>query len=155
MCERATSSWPCALTASLASNLDSGANISTISESEARRLGLKIESASDSAPLTGIIGGFSYKLATLNRLEIGGATLRNVAFLVVGDDHLPFTELPKGQQAILGISVLLGLRTMRVRPTGEQMEIGFASQPLTERSQSMESPSSSLPDAVTAIGSPL
>lgn len=111
--------------------LDSGANISVISESEARRLGMKIESSEGSTPLTGAAGGnFSYRLATLDRLEIGRATLRNVAFLVVSDDSLPFAELPKGQRAILGIPVLLGLRTIRLRPMGEQMEIGFDSQPL-------------------------
>ncbi|HEX8984190.1 MAG TPA: retropepsin-like aspartic protease [Bryobacteraceae bacterium] len=111
--------------------LDSGASISVTNESEARRLGMKIESADGSIPLSGAAGGsISYRLATLDRLEIGGAALLNVAFMVVSDDTLPFAELPKGQRAILGIPVLLGLRTMRIRPTGEQMEIGFASQRL-------------------------
>jgi predicted aspartyl protease len=111
--------------------LDSGANISVISESEVRRLGMKIESAEGSMPLSGAAGGnISYRLATLDRLEIGGATLLNVAFMVVRDDNLPFAELPKGQQAILGIPVLLGIRTIRLRPAGDHMEIGFASQPL-------------------------
>jgi predicted aspartyl protease len=111
--------------------LDSGANVSTISESEARRLGMKVESVDGSMSLTGGAGGsFNYRLATLDRLEIGDATMRNVAFIVVSDNQQPFVELPEKQRAILGIPVLLGLRTMRLRPGGELLEIGFASQPL-------------------------
>jgi tetratricopeptide (TPR) repeat protein len=111
--------------------LDSGANTSLISESEARRLGMKVEAVNGSLAASGAIGRtFQYRLATLDRLEIGGATLRNVGFMVVGDNQQPFVDLPEKQRAVLGIPVLLGLRTMRLRPGSEQLDIGFASQPL-------------------------
>jgi predicted aspartyl protease len=111
--------------------LDSGANISLISESEARRLGMKVETVNGSLAATGAIDStFPYRLAVLDRLEIGDARLRNVGFMVVSDDQQPFVEMLEGQRAILSIPVLLGLRTMRLRPGSEQLDIGFASQPL-------------------------
>jgi clan AA aspartic protease (TIGR02281 family) len=67
--------------------LDTGANFSVISESEAKRLGLKTSEvhAHNLGDSTGT--GFSLgKVAVADRMEIGNSRLKNVPFMVVGDD---------------------------------------------------------------------
>jgi predicted aspartyl protease len=88
--------------------LDTGANLSVMSETTARRLGLKtigggsVRSSSRDA--------VTVRLAIARRLEIAGTVLRDVAFLVMADAdlHLP---LPGGYDipAIVGFPVLRAL----------------------------------------------
>jgi hypothetical protein len=74
--------------------LDSDANISIISESEARRLSFTINQPA--LAITGVDGTKApgARTAVADRLFIGNVELRNVAFLVIGDGREPFVSLP-------------------------------------------------------------
>ena len=93
--------------------LDSGSNMSVISEAEAKRLGLKVESVS--VPMEGVTGATarSARFAIAGRLTIGGTEFRNIAFLMLGDDQQPFAERPLGERGIIGLPVMLGVQTFR------------------------------------------
>lgn len=96
--------------------LDSGA-FSNISETEARRLGLTIREIAPSATKTyGVTGAEAgYRLAVANDLAVGNVHFKNVAFFVFPDGPQP---------SVLGLSVLIGLGTLRWNADGT-LEIGF------------------------------
>lgn len=105
--------------------LDTGANFSTISESEARRLGLTThESAVQGTVATG--AHVAFRTAVAGQLTVGNVRLRHVVFLVAGDDQQPFVDLPAGERGVLGLPVLLALQTMRWSAEGT-FESGFRS----------------------------
>jgi hypothetical protein len=106
--------------------LDSDANVSVISESEARRLSLTIHE-----PVLAFIGADGSKAAggrtaLADRLFIGDVELRNVAFLVIGDDREPFVSLPPGKRGLLGLPILIALETIRWTHDGT-LEVGVRS----------------------------
>lgn len=90
--------------------IDTGANFSTVCESFARRLGLKLSEGK--AQTQGITGAENQlRVAILPELHLGGAVLRNVILTVLPDDSL---NVPVGRghyqiQAILGYPVLQAL----------------------------------------------
>jgi predicted aspartyl protease len=92
---------------------DTGANISAMCESEARRLGLKLEETS--TKLGDINGtGSTMHLAVVPDMWIGKTHLKNVAFTIYPDANEPFVDLPKGHKGVLGIPVLIALGAFRV-----------------------------------------
>jgi hypothetical protein len=96
---------------------DTGANISVICESEAKRFGLTIRETS--TKLSDIVGTASaIKLADAPDLWIGNVHLKNVAFAVFPDGNRPFADFPNGHKGILGIPVLLALESIRVEKNG-------------------------------------
>jgi predicted aspartyl protease len=116
--------------------VDTGAAFSTLSESEATRLGLAVHDASghqagDSAGLK-----FGVRIAIADQLKVGNVRLRHVPFLVARDDQQPFINLPAGKQGVLGLPVLLALQTMRWGKDGN-FEIGFASVSRGDRKSNM------------------
>lgn len=133
--------------------VDTGAAFSTLSESEATRLGLAIHDASgheagDSAGLK-----FGVRIAIADRLKVGNVQLRHVPFQVVRDDQQPFIKLPAGKQGVLGLPVLLALETMRWRerkpaPTSRGRFFCERRESLGERRESFGDPRQSA--AVTA-----
>lgn len=91
--------------------LDTGAAISMMSESEAKRLGLTIlETTAKVSDANGTVS--AVRLAEAPDVRIGGIYLRNVAFGISPDSNAPFTDLPKDHQGILGIPVLLALGSL-------------------------------------------
>lgn len=112
--------------------LDTAATLSTISESEAKRLNLAIHTVSSTAD-TGTGARIGVQVAMAKQFTIGEIHLRNVAFLVVPDGQPPFADLPTGQKGIIGLPVLLGLRNISWQ-SGGQMRISFpvASRPSQE-----------------------
>lgn len=97
--------------------IDTGANLSTISVSEAKRLGMTIHAMTAKGyDATG--GEVAFRTAVADRLQIGNFRLRNVAFLVMGDDQQPFVDTAQDQRGILGLPVLLALQTVRWRRDG-------------------------------------
>lgn len=110
--------------------LDDGSNISTISESEAKRLGLTIHDFGGKA--TGASGQAQVRLALAESLTTGNFRLRHVAFLVLGDDQEPFAGLPAGERGIVGLPVLLAFSTLRWT-ADNVFEFGFRSIPGTLR----------------------
>ncbi|MEZ2348095.1 aspartyl protease family protein [Terriglobus sp. RCC_193] len=92
---------------------DTGANVSVISEGQAKLLGLEVHAVDARMNVvTGAKIGFCVTTAT--SLRLGNVELKNVAFLVVGDDAEPFVEMPIGQRGILGLPVLLAAETLRM-----------------------------------------
>jgi predicted aspartyl protease len=91
--------------------VDTGANFSMISEREARRLDMVVTGAAQGSDATG--GKQGFRVALARNLGIGGLGLANVAFLVVPDNSMPFRTEAADHQGILGLPVLLALRTMR------------------------------------------
>lgn len=89
---------------------DTGANFSVISEGEASRFGMAITSVDTSI---GDSSGnhLAIRVAVANSLNIGGLRLRNAAFVVLPDTQPPFNGLEERKRGLLGIPVLLAMRT--------------------------------------------
>jgi hypothetical protein len=93
--------------------VDTGANVSALCESEARRLGLIThETVSKALDVSGASIGM--RVTETPDLWIGKTHLKHVAFAVYPDSSEPFVELPKGHKGILGISVLIALGAFRI-----------------------------------------
>ena len=91
--------------------LDTGANISVISEQEAKRLGFKINEPAQVNDLAG--GTAAARTTTAPRLTIGNTELRNVPMLVLPDDRPPFNAVPLGVRGLIGLPVALALQSVR------------------------------------------
>jgi len=105
--------------------LDTGANLSVICESEARRLHLVVHDVAGKLyDSTGSASGF--RIAVAEHLTIGTSRFRNVAFLVVRDDQQPFLDLPIRERGLIGLPILIALKTMRWTKK-ETLELGFSS----------------------------
>jgi len=88
--------------------LDTGANLSAISYSLARRLGLRISTSA--ATSRGIAGRqMEVRTAIIPDLRLGQAKLKNVAVIVVDDDDLLVAGLHYRIPGSLGLPVLLAL----------------------------------------------
>jgi predicted aspartyl protease len=87
---------------------DTGAELSVLSESEAKRFGLRIQSA---AVKVGDLNGtqVSARITVADELSIGSGRLRQVAFLVLPDNQPPFDEQSPGARGLIGLPVLLAL----------------------------------------------
>ena len=86
---------------------DTGAELSVLSESEAKRFGLLVRSASAQV---GDVNGtqVNTQIAIADELSIGSIRIRHVAFLVLPDNQPPFNEQSPGSRGLIGIPVLLG-----------------------------------------------
>jgi predicted aspartyl protease len=96
--------------------LDTGANLSTLTELEAKRLGLRVSDLNVDPAQIGESSGKGVegaKFAVADRLELAGIHLRNVPFLIVSDEPEAFFALPPGYRGAIGIQVLLACRTVR------------------------------------------
>jgi tetratricopeptide (TPR) repeat protein len=107
--------------------VDSGENISVISESEAQMLGLTV--GNERAQMNDANGG-SVRMRTtvVDSLSIGGMEIRNVPFMVIPDSQPPMNDLQPGKRAILGFTFLLALKAISWTSDGT-FEIGFPSVP--------------------------
>ena len=85
---------------------DTGAELSVLSESEAKRFGLSVHPA---AVKVGDVNGaqVSMRIAVADELLIGSVRLKHVAFLVLPDNQPPFSEQSPGSRGLIGIPVLL------------------------------------------------
>src|ERR1039457_3956887 len=95
--------------------VDSGANISALSQSEAGRLGLNI---SHTASRASVISGISIgaQVTEISDLWVGKTHLKHVAFLVYPDSSEPFSYLPDAHKGVLGIPVLIALAARGASP---------------------------------------
>jgi len=97
---------------------DTGANTSTISESEAKRLGLTVfDSKAYVGGSTGVKNAL--RLAVAGDLQFGSARLRNVAFLVIADKLLDIPTLHLAINGILGLPVLRALGSVSISAEGD------------------------------------
>jgi hypothetical protein len=89
--------------------LDTGANISTISATYARKLGLKIiNTAIDVGASTGEKS--KAKLGVAEEVKIGKATARNVVFLIFDDQAMYISQLSLQLNGYIGFPLLKALR---------------------------------------------
>jgi predicted aspartyl protease len=88
---------------------DTGANLSILSESEAKRFGLSVRAVSTKM---GVSTGqkVDLRVAVADELTIGPVLLKHVAFLVGSDDQAPFNESPPGSAGLIGLPVLLAFQ---------------------------------------------
>ncbi len=103
---------------------DTGAGLSLIGESEAKELGIPaqtVEGTMGDASGKGVSG---LRIALAKNLVIGGLHLQNVPFVVISDTREPLNTLPLHRRGIIGIPVLLAMKTIRWKPTGS-FELGF------------------------------
>jgi hypothetical protein len=91
---------------------DTGAWLSCLSESEARRLGLTASAAKGSVG-TSTGASVGMRMALAREVVVGGTRFENVSFAVFPDDQEPWSGLPPGQRGIVGMPLLLGLQTLR------------------------------------------
>jgi tetratricopeptide (TPR) repeat protein len=107
--------------------LDTGANISVISEAEARMLGLSI--GGEQARFNDSNGGSAtVRTTVVDRLSIGEMEIRNVPFTVIPDSQPPFNGMEPGTRAILGFTFLSALKAISWTSDGT-FQIGFPSDP--------------------------
>jgi len=109
---------------------DTGANVSVLTESEAKRFGMRLLLA----PIkTGDVTGshVETRIAVADKLVIGGIQLRSVPFLVFADDQPPFNQLPLGSRGLIGIPVLLAFQRF-VWHADKKFEIGTGPLPKTD-----------------------
>ena len=93
--------------------IDTGAELSAVTESEAKRLGLSIQEGLTYA--TGTTGKKTpVHMAVAPEIEVGGARFRNVAFVVIPDNGFP-RGAPRG---FVGLPVLRGLGQVSISKSG-------------------------------------
>ena len=96
---------------------DTGANLSTVTESAARALGFRvIEQAITVGAATG--SNTLSRLAVAPELRIGAATVRNVVFLVLPDSALAFPQIGYAIHGILGHPVITALGEVTLTRAG-------------------------------------
>ena len=101
---------------------DTGAELSVLTESEAKRFGLRI----DSAPVkVGDLNGtqVNSRIAVADELSVGSIRIKHVAFLVLPDNQPPFNEQTPGSRGLIGIPVLLAFERF-VWGANKSFEIG-------------------------------
>lgn len=88
---------------------DTGANYSVMTESEAKRFGLKAREVSTKM---GVSTGATvdFRVAVANEVSFGSFRLKHVAFLIVRDDQPPFNESPDGSRGLIGMPVLMAFQ---------------------------------------------
>ena len=89
---------------------DTGAELSVLTESEAKRFGLRVR------PTSGKVGDVNgtqvnTQIAVADELSIGSIRIKHVAFLVLPDNQPPFNEQTPGSRGLIGIPVLLAFET--------------------------------------------
>jgi hypothetical protein len=89
--------------------LDTGFSHAAMSESEARMLGISVQSATARAgDLAG--GTATMRTAVAERVAIGDSELRHVPVLVFPDSQPPFNEHAPGKRGAIGLPVALALQ---------------------------------------------
>jgi len=102
--------------------MDTGANISVMSDAEANALGLAAYRVDTTM---GDISGSktSLQVVLVHDLFVGKTHLKHVGFVVLPHTQSPFDDVPVDKQALLGIQVLRSLGSIGVDHTGN-IEIG-------------------------------
>jgi predicted aspartyl protease len=110
---------------------DTGAWISCMSESEAKRLRLKIRNTSGTlGQSAGSHVGF--RTAVAQDVVIGNTHFKDVSFAVFPDNQEPWSDLSPGRRGIIGIPILVGLQTLRWEGAGA-IQLAERSEPFNIR----------------------
>lgn len=97
--------------------IDTGASFSVMSESRARRAGLRL--LGEAAAATASQSAVPFKLAVADRLVLGDMTYENVVFGVYPDEALEFLGGLYSIDAIVGLPVLIDLGRLEFRRSGQ------------------------------------
>ena len=108
---------------------DTGSAFSVLTQSEADRLGLSPKAVDGKIGESSGRGLTGMQVAGVANLVIGGLHLRNVTFLVVSDKGEPWIHLAQERRGIIGLPVLLAMKTLRWTPNG-QFEFGLPAREL-------------------------
>jgi len=93
---------------------DTGANLSTLSESEALRFGMEIKDVNSAGGSTDINGNsVVFRVALAKSVALGGIVLNNVAFLIASNEQQPFADMEPGERGLIGLPVLLAFRSIK------------------------------------------
>jgi hypothetical protein len=115
--------------------LDTGAWISCMSESEAKRLRLRIRKSSGTlGQSAGSQVGFRTVVA--QEVIVGNTRFKDVSFAVFPDNQEPWSKLPPGRRGIIGIPILVGLQTLRWEVAGT-IELAEQSEPFNVRKSNL------------------
>jgi len=96
---------------------DTGANLSTASETTAKKMGMKIiPAAIEVGTITGEI--VSAQLAVCPILKLGAIEIRNSIFLVMKDEALAFPQIGYQIQGILGFPVIEAFKEVQITQDG-------------------------------------
>jgi predicted aspartyl protease len=93
--------------------LDTGANLSTLSESEAKKMGVKILDV-NFAVASSSRSSVPSKLGVANILKIGNVTFRNVVFIILPDKSLSFIGGAYKIKGIIGLPVIAQLGEIQI-----------------------------------------
>ena len=97
---------------------DTGAALSVMGRADAKMLGLEVRhvdmqlNEASGKPVPGV------DVAIVRDMRIGGLHLRNVPFFVMQDTGEPFAKMAVGTRGLIGLPVLLAMRTMRWNSAG-------------------------------------
>jgi predicted aspartyl protease len=97
--------------------MDTGANLSTISESEAKKMGVKILDASFGVTSSSR-SSVDSKLGVADKIQIGNITFRNVVFIVLPDKSLSFIGGLYKIKGIIGLPVIAQLGEVQIKKNG-------------------------------------
>jgi hypothetical protein len=103
--------------------IDTGANFSALTESEARRLGLAVVEVTQSG-IKDFMGADARveRIAVADRLDLGRIRLEHVPFVILADGPV-VAHVQPGEGGFLGLQVLLACRTLRWGAAGS-MQLG-------------------------------
>lgn len=88
--------------------IDTGAAISSCSESEAKRLGLRF--VGQGALSTSTTQQAAFRAAIADEFAVGGLRLKQVAFAVFPDANEPWVNLAEGRRGLIGWPVIVAAR---------------------------------------------
>ncbi|KAA5804088.1 hypothetical protein F1654_09955 [Alkalicaulis satelles] len=104
--------------------IDTGAAFSTVTESTAERLGVRMLD-SDISVGSSVEESVPGRLGVANQLDFGGVIFHNVVFIVLPDEALSFAGGAYRIPAILGLPVLARLERLRITPDGRRETLDF------------------------------
>src|SRR5262245_41623757 len=97
--------------------LDTGANVTVLSEAEARMVGLVAHDSSEK--LSDLAGGTTkVRTALVGRMTIGATEIRNVPVVVLPDSESPWTEATPGKRGLVSLPIALALQTIKWTRSG-------------------------------------
>lgn len=97
---------------------DTGANISTVTETTAQRLNMRLTDASiEVNAITGI--KVQSKLAVCPEFHLGGITVKNAVFLVFPDSALAIPQINYQINGIIGFPVIEAMKEVQITRSGE------------------------------------
>ncbi len=106
---------------------DTGAWVSCMSESEAKRLHLQIGNSSGTTSQSAG-SQVSFRTAVARNVVIGNTQFRDVSFAIFPDSQEPWSDLAPGRKGIIGIPLLVGLQKVVWEKDG-MVKLGEKSQP--------------------------